>query len=969
MASLFDKLYDKLTASGDKSTTNQKIEPPTTLDDDFICEFLPNHPDSKYNLDKELVIVGKDDNGNMEVYMGEWGRDLIKEEMTKEDPNIYVGWYDERGNIYPVNYTLSDLRTHAYLSGTTGAGKSTLLINFINQFARYNNNFAFLTPKEDDVLKLLQSLPEEELENTDIVRPGDTNLNKTSGYNLLDFPVPLDEINNLYKESDSDDEDSEFKQVTQLLEYKISTFSAVLTSEYGSGARIGPIISNTGAVMMISDKQYTLADFITIISDKEKFDTFVDDVSEEFGELPYTYLEKIQNYDEDDLAPVSNRFADFELSEGFRQMFFKKESDINFTDYVSGDRNIIFDMSLYNNNKNRIAFFGILFVRELWFAAQRRASRVEEPEREQIPVIIDEFQHIVTEENYDETQLGDILQQARQYRINLIAASQDPQQIYRGTWEEFKNNVNIMIPLKTKNNTSGLARHFNNTTSMEKIDGNSIKNLNQYESYNQPEEDGEIYKTYNFPVYPPYRTLSKARDIRDNIAERTGGEPVPRENPKNLSIVGDNDTNKEDSKNNEQKERMVCRSIDIAQRYYGYQNNMSEKAEYVPIELVGDILTEFGYDFAYKKLSNYVEKNYYLFTDKKGTDGYEIGLSKDGRKLAQKQDSGEAASGGGGDHRRLLRKVRKELAKHGVAVKIVLQDGDELPDAIGYKFRNVNNKAIDKLFNEAEPNITYIEVESTTESSKPSQTLKNLIGILKNGNKTVFTVDTEQAAERNEKRMFKNKGYSKIYDNGEKRLYNLGGELSIKSVTGLKKYPVRERNNTNKKSIWIKRNDKYVLKDSDHTEHAHLSLEELARNEWEIEQFPAYAYRTDRGHWVVKQDGDVKDKFDTKKDLKNSGKWMTIKQPLIPEYEFADIGYPQKNDLAHLVIEDKNKGGTGEIYIYEDGIKYYLDDTSEETSDEPDKDAHTTGKTTQKDTKQDETEEETTDDWKNRFSR
>jgi hypothetical protein len=206
---------------------------------------------------------------------------------------------------------------------------------------------------------------------------------------------------------------------------------------------------------------------------------------------------------------------------------------------------------------------------------------------------------------------------------------------------------------------------------------------------------------------------------------------------------------------------------------------------------------------------------------------------------------------------------------------------------------------------------------------------------MEQGYKTVFVVRDEAEAKKNEERLVDNNGYRRIYDSGEKRMYNKNGILSKSTVRGTKIHPVRPRDNTTKESVWVVREDdsgtnEYILKDNEQREHATLTLEDLANNDWGKSDFPAYYYKNDGGEFIVKQDGDVVGRYTTKQAMKQE--WIYIKEPSIPEYHFANTGYPKQSDLTHLVIEyDDKHGNEGDVYIYEQGERYYFEPPSTET--------------------------------------
>lgn len=867
-------------------------------------------------------VISKED----EPYMGRWGRELIREGVTKEDKEIYIG-YSKGGvkNIEAESIPMEEYDKHAYLSGQTGYGKSTILINKAKQFTDYGNNIVVITPKNDDALKIMQTLSDDQLEKTDYMRVGDVESKNVVSYNIFD----LSDMTQTEKE--------------KFIEDKVETFVAMMTSKFGSGGIIGPVSESIGKAMMMSEKQYTMADFVKVILDDDKRDDFVEEVKEELDRPP-AYLDTLKSFDSDDeLDSISRRIKDFEEKEALRQLSFSQESDISFMDYVTGDRNLIVDFELLGEEEK--ALVGIMILRELWVATKRRAENLPESQRDLVFTMIDEVQDVITQSNFEESRVRTILQKARAYKLSLITASQSPTQIATEFREELKTNTNVKIPLYNATGTNFYSSAFNSVGGTS-VSAKDIGGLAKYQSYLQPNPRKPPVKVENFSTYPPRISEMNARDVRRRLINRAGSERVPNKSLDEITIVGQTDGDNEEE-DEEDKIWAVARAIDIAQRFYKYQNDnyieheTRDKAAYVDGDIIKDVLSVIGYDYGYNDFDQFVENHGYYFEtriDKSGNKKVtQYGLTSEGQKLADRQDSGSSSSGGKSPHRKMLGLVREELAKYGVAVIVPQQEG-EMSDGIGYVFRDTGNKAVQKLVSEAEPKKIMIEAESTTAQKQPNQTIHNGAKIMQTGAKAVFLFREPSEAEKNEKRLLDLNGYRKQYRDDEYLLYTLSGRsdyLKQDSVRGNAKYPVRPRNNSSKSTLWVHRTSadpsrEYVLKDNEEYEHAHISLDKLANDNWEMEDFPAYYYEQD-GEIIVKQDGKVADKYTDLQEMKEE--WMPIKKPRIPEYEFADTGMPTQDDITHIVYEYlEGSGGSGEFYVFENGDKLYFDQKDQTTT-------------------------------------
>ena len=927
---------EEVVLQGELSTTSEtKVTDQTLSVDVIIVIRLGDSKIGYYKLGDGSKEIVKDDltitisdvlSTETEPYMGKWGRDLISKGITKEDKELYVGY--SKGNIKniePQSVPIDEYDKHAYLSGQTGYGKSTILINKSKQITDYGNNLVFITPKNDDALKVMQTLSEDELEKTDYIRVGDVETENVVSYNIFNLG------------------DMTPTEKKKFIDEKQATFVAMMTSKFGTGAIIEPVSESVGKAMMMSEKNYSMADFVKVIMDDDYREEFVENVQDELKRPP-EYLDTFKKMDSDDeLDSISRRIKAFEEQEALRQLSFSQTSDISFEDYVMGDRNLIVDLELIGDSEK--ALIGIMIVQELWIAAKRRAEKLPESQREMVFTIIDEVQDIITESNFDNSNARKILQKARAYKLGLITASQSPNQLDKTFKGELETNANVKLPLYNETGIGFYRNAFNSVTGTD-ITASDIGSLAQYESILQTNPREPPVRVQNLATYPPLISEMDARDVRRNLINRTGSERVPDKSLNDISIVGGESDSTTDDEDDEREIWNVARSIDVAQRFIKYQtkdyieHETRDKAEFANEDLIKDVLSSLGYEYGYNDLDQFMENNGYYFETRIDDSGSkkvtQYGLTDEGQKLADKQDSGASSSGGKSGHRNMLSNVRKELAKHGVAVTVPQQEG-EMSDGIGHIFRDTGNELVQKLVSEAEPNKILIEAESTTSQKQPNQTIHNAAKIMQTGAKAVFLFRNKDEADKNEERLLDMNGYRKQYTDSEYLLYTMSGRndyLQEDSVRGNTKYPVRPMNGHSKETKWIHRTSAdpsraYVLKDSEQYEHAHLSLDELSNANWDIDNFPAYYYKDD-GDIIVKQDGNVVDKFSDESEMKNQ--WMPIKKPRIPEYEFADTGMPTREDIAHIVYED-TKGNT-EFYLLENGSKYHFDKSSTSSTQE-----------------------------------
>lgn len=760
---------------------------------------------------------------------------------NKNEKHIYIGNYgaNKTNDKTPRKVRVQDFATHGYIPGSTGAGKSTLIINMLAQVAEYDNNFLFITPKAEDVERLVQSLDEESLEKVDIFKPGmekeniatderkgtemknqtktisdsskqydfvledkygnyfdpvnsylqvesqsiPTNLTITITGKKTDTAISeqITKSEQIIELRDLPEKDEEFTvsfngsiqdsvtvklfrsmnrltkevglnpfdtiQEKNELGYEkekaamLNTFVGTITSIWGGGARINVILQAIARLMIDSERNYTMADFILVIENEEKRKEFLDETRNELDRVaPVSRLLYQEDaYDQEDLEPLIRRINDFDESE-MRNVFYTSETDLNYKEYILGDRSLIVDLS--DIETNYIPYVTVPIIGRLWFFAYRVRDRLTtEADRRVFFNVIDEAQYVITANNYKKANLDDVLQQGRSFKFSLLLASQSPIQFPNVLLDEMDANVRLTFAMDAgeKGNKFIADESLN-------VGADDIGELEDFTSYTLFPNDSneEPKKTHHYPLIQPRRTREETQQKKIEIIERTGSDIVPEDKDySEVSIIGEYDDASEyaeyDESGNIIREKL-CKAIDLAQRYEAYQNKDYSYDEYGEVEVTQErvelILEKIGFkEFGYQQFDTLLQANSNYVSFNKNDGILKVSLTQDGKDIAGDIRTGETSSSGGAEHARYMANL-KELAKYGVGVLLDKQEGsgeqadgimfpfvekEQLPEQLQQLFPNyifkTENETITEKFNDLDDEFVLPEEEELSDST------------------------------------------------------------------------------------------------------------------------------------------------------------------------------------------------------------------------------------------------------------
>lgn len=329
-------------------------------------------------------------------------------------------------------------RMHKYVVGQTGAGKTTLFLEMVDEWLKTPNPPAivYIDPKGDDGIKLLKYIPLNE--KTVYLNPVTTEF----ALNPLELP-PYDP-----------------KSRDRIMGLWISLFMRMIEEWYGSSPATAPRMlrimrSVLRALYEMSDSP-TLADLYTFANRMQKGEgkdvlgQLSTALSSEEQSTLLSEIETITRLEKAAFDPLLNRLADFALDPFLKKMFCSKNT-IDVNEFLQPGRVTIFSIPSRDVGADRMKIMMGAIALQVWFAVQYRATMLNESERRQVVLAMDEFQNL-----RDLKILPQLLAESRSYGLTLVLLHQNFMQLDNATINSIIGNSGIQIAFRVAGEDAGL---------------------------------------------------------------------------------------------------------------------------------------------------------------------------------------------------------------------------------------------------------------------------------------------------------------------------------------------------------------------------------------------------------------------------------------------------------------------------------------------------------------------------------
>jgi hypothetical protein len=324
-----------------------------------------------------------------------------EERRTKAPPTLALGHELVLGDNYHAGKTLrvtlghEQRVRHMHLIGASGTGKSTLLLSMIVQDIKNGEGLAVLDPHGDLIDEILGHIPEERIADVVLLDPSDVDF--PIGFNILSAHSELEK--NL------------------LASDLVSVFRRLSTS---FGDQMNTVLANAIIAFLESSERGTLSDLRRFLVEPDFRLQFLETVRD--PEIVYYWQKEFPLLGGRPQGPILTRLDTFLRPKVIRHMVSQKENRIDLAAIMDSRKILLVKLAQGLIGEENSYLLGTLIVSKVNQMAMSRQSMAA-AERKHFYLYIDEFHNFVT------PSMAAILSGARKYRLGLILAHQELQQL------------------------------------------------------------------------------------------------------------------------------------------------------------------------------------------------------------------------------------------------------------------------------------------------------------------------------------------------------------------------------------------------------------------------------------------------------------------------------------------------------------------------------------------------------------
>jgi len=353
------------------------------------------------------------------------------------EEGLLLGFNLFRATRKPIRLALSDRQRHIYVVGQTGTGKSTFIENLALQDMLDGNGFAFVDPHGDTAERLLAMVPRERTEDVIYFSPAD-----------MDFPMGL----NLFEFDQPDQKDFLIQETLNMLQKLYDPQHTGIM-----GPRYEHIFRNAALAVMADPEGGTFIDIPKLLRDPEylrqKLQHVTDQTVLDFWLKEYPASQRSNDAGEVTAWFVS-KFGAFLSNQMMRNIIGQPKSSLNLREIMDNKKILLVNLSKGRTGDLNSKLLGMIFVMKFQAAAMSRAN-IEEHERVDFSLYVDEFQNFTTDS------FATIMSEARKYHLNLIVANQFTTQLTEEIRDAVFGNIGTIVSFRIgQTDIESIGRYF-----------------------------------------------------------------------------------------------------------------------------------------------------------------------------------------------------------------------------------------------------------------------------------------------------------------------------------------------------------------------------------------------------------------------------------------------------------------------------------------------------------------------------
>ncbi len=419
----------------------------------------------------------------------------------EEERNVCsFGMTNYHGNFRKFGLLKKDRARHLYVIGKSGSGKSKLLELLIKSDLENGDGLCVIDPHGDLIDNTLQFIPQSRIDDVIIFNPLD-----------VDRPVPfnpLEQVDVLYKTQVSDG------------------FVNVFRKAFGAGwnTRLEHVLRYS-VLALLDTKDATVFSVQRLVSDREFRQKVIRQIKDDSVKNFWTneFPSWTEKYSAEAINPLLNKMGQLSGNTMIKNVISIAQNTFNIREVMDNQKILLIKLPKGVLGEESIQLLGSMFITKIYQAAMSRQD-IAEADRKSFYLYVDEFQNFTTDS------FGEILSEARKYKLSLNLAHQFLGQLSEPMKKTIFGNVGNMISFRTGGDD---AKHFVEEYTPVFIERDLI-NLGVQEFYSKITIEGEIKKAFSGKtIFLEKPEVSYEKEILE--ASRNNFGVDLEENAKNLA--------------------------------------------------------------------------------------------------------------------------------------------------------------------------------------------------------------------------------------------------------------------------------------------------------------------------------------------------------------------------------------------------------------------------------------------------
>jgi len=318
------------------------------------------------------------------------------------EQGIIIGESVYRDQRKPIRLTDEDRRRHLYIIGQTGTGKTLMMKNMVAQDIKNGKGFCIIDPNTDFFNDMLALVPKERIDDVIVFDPSD--VKRPLGLNMLEY-------------------DLDNPEQKSFIVAEIQSIFDRLFDAQSMGPMFQQYMRNSLLLLMedAANEPCTLVEVPRVFTDesfrKRKLARAKNPTVIDFWEREAT-----KTSGEHSLANmtvwITSKFGNFLSNDFVRPIIGQPKSAFNFRKVMDEGKMLFINLPKGKIGELNANLLGMIIVGKLMMAAFGRVDIINQNDRRDFYLYMDEFQNFTTDS------IATILSEARKYRLDLIIAHQ-----------------------------------------------------------------------------------------------------------------------------------------------------------------------------------------------------------------------------------------------------------------------------------------------------------------------------------------------------------------------------------------------------------------------------------------------------------------------------------------------------------------------------------------------------------------